>query len=111
MLNIKKDGEVTIVGFSGVSRFNTVISQSVKDDVSAILNTEGTKLVIDLTGIRFIDSSAFGTLIALLKQSKETNSKIKFCNASTEVVELINVMQLDSVFDIYADIEACISSF
>lgn len=111
MLNIKKEDGIEIVKFDGVSRFNSDISQDVKNALSPILDLEGTKMIISLEGIKFIDSSAFGTLISLIKVCKKSNSLFKLCNASNEVIELITIMQLDTVFEVFSNIESCKKSF
>lgn len=111
MLNIIKQNDVVVARFQNVNRFNSAISQSVKDELLPFVSGKDLKLVIDLEDIVFIDSSAFGTLIALLRVSKTTNSKIRLCNLTNEVKEEISVMQLDTVFDIRGSFDDCISDF
>ena len=112
MLKISTDNNnIVIAAFDGDTRFNSLSSQEVKDELSKVLKNSGTKLILDLEGIKFIDSSAFGSLIAIVKVSKQTNSFFKMCNAADEVKELISVMQLDSVFEVFADLSSCKASF
>lgn len=111
MLHIINDENIVIVSFDGVTRFNSTISQDVKNELSTIIQNQPTKLILDLEGIKFIDSSAFGTLVALVKLCRTNNSSIKLCNTSKDVNELFSVMQLDSIFDVYPTIESCKKSF
>lgn len=111
MLDVKNVEGIFVARFVDVNRFNSVISQSVKDELNEILSAGSVKLLLDLEGIKFVDSSAFGALISILKTSKETNSDFKICNATPDVMELISVMQLDTVFEIYATYDECIESF
>jgi len=111
MLDVKNIDGIFVAKFIDANRFNSVISQSVKDELNEILSAQNVKLLLDLEGIKFVDSSAFGALISILKTSKETNSTFKICNATPDVMELISVMQLDTVFEIHTTFEECIASF
>lgn len=111
MLEITKSENVHIAKFANISRFNTVIAQPVRDELSRIVSFPGAKLVLDLDGIKFIDSSAFGALLAVLNTSRACGSTFKLCNTSPEISELIKVMQLDTVFPIVSSREECVKSF
>lgn len=111
MLQIKQINDIHVASFSNLNRFNSVISQSVKDELSRIVSEKSARLVLDLAGIKFIDSSAFGALISILNTANENQSTFKICNPSPEVHELIMVMQLDTVFEISQNIDECVKSF
>lgn len=111
MLEVVEKNGIFVAKLRDISRFNSVISQSVKDELNSIMSNPNTKLVFNLEGIKFIDSSAFGTLISILKTSKQYNGQFKICNVSPDVQELIEVMQLDTVFEICGTEEECLSSF
>lgn len=102
MLDIYIENNITIARFKNLNRFNYTISQSVKDDLNSILRNNNKKLIIDFKGIEFVDSSAIGALISVLKTSKEIKGSLYLCNVSAEVMDLFEVMQLHTVFNIYA---------
>jgi len=109
MLDITNNNGVFIAKLKDITRFNSVISQSVKDELSNLMYKKGNKLVFDMEGIKFVDSSAFGAMISILKVARQNNSIFKICNVSTDVKELIEVMQLDSVFEIGQDVDQCLA--
>lgn len=111
MLEVENKNGIFVARLKDITRFNSIISQSVKDELNKIMSNSGSKLIFDLDGIKFIDSSAFGTLISILKTSKSSNGVFKICNVSPDVKELIEVMQLDTVFDISGTMDECLSSF
>ncbi|MFQ3578849.1 MAG: STAS domain-containing protein [Bacteroidales bacterium] len=110
MLHLKEEKGIIIAYFEGIERFNAHISQTVKDKLNLLFENKGTKVVLDLSGIHFIDSSAFGTLISVLKTAKLNNGVFKICCANEEVTELFNIMQLNVVFDLYKTLDACLKS-
>ena len=109
MLQITIDKEIAIASFKNVSRFNYIISQEVKDQLNTIMKKNGAKLILNMQGLEFIDSSAIGTLISVLKTSKENRGTFYLCNLSPEVNDLLEVMQLQTVFDIYSTLDEAIS--
>jgi len=111
MLKINKEKNITVAKFQNVNRFNSSISQNVKDELLPFVTSKDSKLILDLEDIIFIDSSAFGTLISLLRVSKTTNSKIRLCNLTKEVEEEMSVMQLDTVFEIKRTLDDCVEGF
>lgn len=111
MLHIIVQNGITIARFKNISRFNSIISQSVKDELNTIMKHQDVKLIIDFDNIKYIDSSAFGALISILKTAKENNGKLRFSNMSSEVMELIEVMQLNTIFNIFATIEDALIGF
>ena len=110
ILIIKEIKGVKVASFDGINRFNAVVSQTVKEQINHYLSESGTKLIFNLEGIRFIDSSAFGALISNLKMAKQSNSVFKLCNLAPELKDIIFVMQLDTVFSICDSIDECVAS-
>ncbi len=110
ILVIKEKNGVKIASFDGINRFNSVVSQTVKEQLNQYLLEPGSKVIFDFEGVKFIDSSAFGALISILRTSKEHSSIFRLCNLSGELKDLIFVMQLDSVFSIYDSLDECLAS-
>jgi len=107
ILIIKEINGVKVASFDGITRFNSVVSQTVKEQLNQHLSSPGAKVVLNLEGIKFIDSSAFGALISILKTSKENKTTFMLSNPSGEVKELIYIMQLDTVFSVHDTLDEC----
>lgn len=111
MITVDKKGDILIAKFTSEDRFNALITEPVKEMLLSYYATPKTKLVIDLEGIKFIDSSGFGVFLSLMKAANNSNGEFKICNLKPDVMELFKVLQLHNVFDIYNNIDECISSF
>ena len=111
MITVDKKGDILIAKFTSEDRFNALITEPVKEMLLSYYATPDTKLVIDLEGIKFIDSSGFGVFLSLMKAANNSNGRFKICNIKPDVMELFQVLQLHNVFDIYNNVEECISSF
>lgn len=64
ILNVTEQNGITLVEFVDVTRFTLSIADEVKQQLRPLLNNKECKMVFDLHGIDFIDSS--GTVVSLL---------------------------------------------
>lgn len=98
MLRINEIGKNYCVGFKRTQRLNTIISETVKSQLIRIVKKAGNTLILDFDGIHFIDSHGFDTLIKIGQTAKEHNSNFFLYNVSSDVMELINLMELQDQF-------------
>nr|WP_320120184.1 STAS domain-containing protein [uncultured Marinifilum sp.] len=110
-IETKNIDSVTVMKLIETNRLYALNAGVAKEKMNEVLSIPKSKLVIDFESINFIDSSGFGALLSALKTSKEHKSQIKLCNINKDVMELIELMQLDSIFDILQNPTACINSF
>ena len=106
MLKVTQENDIIIAAFDNYDRFNAVISQEIKDKLNSLLIPES-KLILDLDGVLFVDSSGFGAMLSVFRNSKKNNSHFRICNIDSKVMELVNLMKLNHVFHICDTIEDC----
>lgn len=58
-------------------------------------------LVLDLSGVTFMDSSGLGVLIALLKRTSEAGGDIKLAGLRKEVRLVFEITRAYKIFDIF----------
>ncbi len=75
-------------------------SKEIELQLLPLINQSESNLTLNLSGIKFIDSSGFGIFLSLYKVAKLNNSNLKLINLSEELVELIKLVELDSVFQL-----------
>jgi anti-sigma B factor antagonist len=111
MLKIEKINNITVVRFDHIDRFNALITEPVEEDLKSFFNTPGTRLILNLEGIRYIDSSGFGVFLSILKTASNNRGVFKICGINTEVMELFRLLQLHNVFTLYPTLDECLDSF
>ena len=111
MLKVDKIDNVTVVKFKNADRFNALITEPVKEQLKSLFSTPETNLILNLEGIRFIDSSGFGVFLSIMKTAANNHGHFKICNISDEVMELFKLLQLHNVFEIFNSVNDCIESF
>ncbi len=111
MLKTDKINNVIVARFDNIDRFNALITEPVKEELKSLFHKPDTKLVLNLEGIRFIDSSGFGVFLSILKTANNSHGQFKLCNIEPEVMELFRLLQLHNVFEIHDNLDDCIKSF
>ena len=67
-------------------------------------------VVVDLTGVDFLDSSGLGSLIALLKRVSERGGDMKIAGLQKKVRMVFEITRAFKVFDIFDNTEEAIKA-
>ena len=111
MLKINTVGDVTEVKFDNTQKINVLVSESVKTGLQKLFERPNAKVLINMEGIYFLDSSGFAAFLSVYKTASKNNGQIIFCNLSDSALDLFKVLQLHTVFKIIADHDEAIQSF
>ena len=111
MLKVEQINNTYVASFENINRFNALITEPVKEQLNNLFNKPNTKLVLNLSGINFIDSSGFGVFLSVMKTANINYGQFKICNITPEVMELFKLLQLHNVFEIYSNLDDCLRSF
>ncbi|WP_439185628.1 STAS domain-containing protein [Carboxylicivirga taeanensis] len=101
MLQVKEHDGVMFGVLAETDRLNATIATEVKAELTSALSKDGVRMVLNLSNIKFIDSTGIGTLISALKTAREHKGTFQLCCIKTDVLALLKLMKLDKVFDIF----------
>ena len=90
-LKIKKQYRNYCVSFDQLDKINFLIIEEVKRKLFEIIRNPRSNLVLDLSNIRFIDSSGFAALDLLTRISKIFGSSVTLIKVGSEIKELIEL--------------------
>jgi len=110
MINIEKRDKIDIVSFS-VNKINALITDEIREEINKLSGTSNSKIIIDLNGVEYIDSSGFSCFLSIMRSVRNNYGIIKFANPDPGVLELFKLLHLNTVFQIFDDIDTCIRSF
>jgi anti-anti-sigma factor len=110
MVNIEKKDRIDIVTFS-VSKINALISDEIREAISKVFDNSNSRVIIDLRGVHYIDSTGFGCFLSIMKTARNSYGILKFASPEPAIMELFRTLHLHTVFQIYDDMDSCISSF
>lgn len=111
MINIENYNGITVISLYQVSRLTVDVSEKIKTDTSGIFQHEGSHIILSMKGVRFIDSSGFGMLIHLMKKAKNNFGSFKISDVAPDLMDLLKLLQLHTIFEIYPSLEDCLKSY
>jgi anti-anti-sigma factor len=110
MISIEKKDKIDIISFS-VNKINALITDEIRDSISKVFDNSNSKVIINLSGVEYIDSSGFGCFLSIMKTARNNYGVLKFANPEPKVMDLFSALHLQTVFQIYIDIDSCLKSF
>jgi anti-sigma B factor antagonist len=69
-----------------------------------------TRIVLDLSEVRFIDSTALGMLVSTLRESREEGGEICLVIDDPHLLKIFRITGFDSLFKIYPDVTGAIAA-
>jgi anti-anti-sigma factor len=110
MINVEKRDKIDIISFS-VKSINALVTEEIREGISKVTDNSNSKIIINLKGIEYIDSSGFGCFLSVMKASRSNYGVMKFACPEPHVMELFRTLHLHTVFQIYDDVDSCYRSF
>ncbi|MDI6767201.1 MAG: STAS domain-containing protein [Bacteroidota bacterium] len=106
----KMDSEVAILTLKG-DLLGEPDTANLRDKIRSLVNDEVKKVVIDLGGVNYMNSSGLGTLIAGLTTMRNAEGELRLSRVGKKVQNLFVITQLVKVFDTYETVDRAIASF
>jgi anti-sigma B factor antagonist len=86
-------------------------TDELKTKAKDLIEQGNKKLILDLGGVTYINSSGIGALVSIHSQYQKAQGKIKLCNMGKGVQNVFVITKLTSVFEIDEDREKAVKSF
>jgi anti-sigma B factor antagonist len=78
---------------------------------AALAKVNGTQdIVVDLSGIEFVDSAGIGVLVSVFKAARASGKTVKFVVSRPGVVSVLELIKLDQIFDIHPDFGSAVKA-
>jgi anti-sigma B factor antagonist len=76
-------------------------SPRVKETINELIDQGRYNLVINLEGVRYIDSTGLGVLIGALKKVREHDGRILLICTNPQIKKIFNITGLVKIFEIF----------
>jgi anti-sigma B factor antagonist len=103
------EGGVTVVAPTG--RLDVAGAPALKDVMNGLAQNGPPKVVIDMEGVSFVDSTGLGSVIAALKQVRNGQGELRLAAPNQQVRVVLELTTLDRVFTYYATLEEALAGF
>jgi len=112
---IRPVGNVTILDLDGrISLTDTLWSgtgKGIGEVIRELVKKGERKLLLNLKGVTYIDSSGLGELMGALTSVHKQDGELKLLNPTPTVIDLLRTTHLDAVLEIKDDESSAIQSF
>ncbi|HWF48816.1 MAG TPA: STAS domain-containing protein [Bryobacteraceae bacterium] len=95
--------DITVVELAGRLLTGTSL-RSVEFAIQKLLEAGRRKIVLDLSNVDFLDSSAVGMLIVSSAQTRKLGGRMRIAGARSRVADLFAIVHLDQVADLSPDV-------
>lgn len=106
---LESHADVDVLHVAG--RLDLVSSNTLKDSVRQRLQQKRTRLVLEMRGLDFINSSGLGALVSIFKDVRLVNGRLILAELAPYVQEIFEITQLTNVFEICKTESDAIQSF
>ena len=106
---IFKQANITIFELSG--RFDAVEAPNIRLWFSQLNISEPQQIVVDLTEVIFIDSTALAVLVQGLKRCRQSLGDLFLCGLQSQVEIVFELTRLDKAFEIFDNLDEALTGF
>lgn len=101
-------GEITVIHLSGMLLGGSE-GQVFRDAIYQAIQEERNRVVVDLSQIRWMNSSGLGMLVAGLSTLRASGGEMVLARVPDTVLRSLRLTRLESVFAIYDSVEEAVS--
>jgi len=105
----KIENHVAVLSLSG-KMMGGPETTALHDHIRGLMNDGINKVVIDLGGVKWINSSGLGVLMAAMTTLKNAEGQMKLANVTEKVESLLMITQLMRIFETYDSIDRAVSA-
>lgn len=86
-------------------RLNMVAAPGLRKQLHALVESGSAKLIVDLSGTEFIDSSGLGALISGLKAARQAGGDLRIAAPTRQVVTVLELTNLNRVLRVHDSVD------
>jgi anti-sigma B factor antagonist len=86
-------------------------SPEIRDAFEKAIKNKGMKVLVNLNGVSYVDSSGLATLVEMLKKTRSYGGRLRISNLAPKVKSLFEITKLKKLFEIFETAEDAIAGF
>lgn len=105
----KDQGDIVVLALSGDLTMETY--PLLKDTFSRLLENEPEVVILDMSRVEMVGSSAIGALVAFLREIDATGGRLGLAELSPMFLQVLELLKLVDFFKIFPDVPAAVAHF
>ncbi len=106
----KIQGEVAILTFKG-DLLGEPDTTNIREKIHSLVSDNCRRIIIDLGGVNYMNSSGLGTLISVLTTVRNAKGELVLANVGGKVQNLFLITQLVKVFETFETVDRAVAFF
>jgi anti-sigma B factor antagonist len=106
-VRVTADGKIQIFALGG--SLDIATSPSLRAALLEAAEGENHEIIVDLTGLEFLDSTGLGALIGAHKRASEHHGSVRLVAQEGQILRLLRITGLLDVFAVYPSVDAALS--
>ena len=102
-------GDITELKLRG--RLDSTSAGDLKEKVKSCIKAGQVRMIVEMSGVDFVDSSGLGSLVACLRSVNKAGGDIKIASLQDRVRVVFELIRLHHIFEIYDDSTTAAKSF
>jgi anti-sigma B factor antagonist len=99
LVAVQREGSVVVV-VPTMKRLDAAVAPAFKQEVVRLIESGDTRLLLDMGGVQFLDSSGLGAIVSILK-ALGNRGTLAVCNVQGAVLSLFQLTRMDRVFALH----------
>lgn len=83
---------------------------ALREEIKKVLGSSK-KIVLNLSGVNYIDSSGLGTLVGAYSSARSAGADIKLCGLGQRLRDVLQITKLVTVFEVYDSEAQAVAAF
>ena len=100
-------GDQTVVSLGG--EIDVYTAPFVRERLDEAVHEGRINLIVDLTGVRFLDSTGLGVLVGRLKLTRSLGGSLRLVGTDDRVLKVFSITGLDKVFDMHETLDEALA--
>lgn len=105
-LDVSEQGDWSVLAVGG--EIDVATAPRLREQLIALVNDQRYRLVVDLSGVDFIDSTGLGVLIGALKRVRSHDGDLHLVCSDSRIVRVFEITGLDQIFRIHETLDAAV---
>lgn len=105
-LVVREQGEWAVLAVSG--EIDIATAPGLRERLHALLADGSKRLVVDLEDVDFIDSTALGVLVGVLKRARTEGGDVRIACSQPRVLKVFEITRLDNAFDLFDSVDEAV---
>jgi anti-sigma B factor antagonist len=106
-ISSRQSGDRVVVAVSG--DVDVATAPELDARLVELVEAKQTRLVVDLSGVGFLDSSGLGVLIKALKRTREQDGSLDLVVTNDRILKVFRITGLDTVIPIHATLDGALA--